>query len=92
MTVQDLYHQFLTTYRKETIAAKHVMDTVPEPIFDQLNELAEQATFERRRYGTQWYTWAYHDKLEQPRDPWPASRYPKALLCVEIGKDIVIPS
>lgn len=90
MTIGEMYQQSLVTYQGELKAAKHVLDILPESLFDELCELAEQATFERRRYGSQWYTWAYHPLLSQPRDPWPANRYPKALLCIELGKERTI--
>jgi hypothetical protein len=85
LTIADAFHQSLLRYGQERRAAKAIMNVLPSHTYDQLVDEADKASYVRRRYGTQWYTWAYHPALTQPRDPWPASRYPKDLLCVEIG-------
>lgn len=85
LTIADVYHQSLAKYGQERRAATAIMNVLPSDTYDQLADEAAKASYVRRRYGTQWYTWAYHPALTQPRDPWPASRYPKDLLCIEIG-------
>jgi hypothetical protein len=85
LTIADAFHQSLLKYGQERRAAKAIMNVLPFNTYDQLADEAAKASYVRRRYGTQWYTWAYHPALTQPRDPWPASRYPKDLLCIEIG-------
>lgn len=85
LTIAEAFHQSLLKYGQERLAAKAIMNVLPSNTYDQLADEAAKASYLRRRYGTQWYTWAYHPALTQPRDPWPASRYPKDLLCVEIG-------
>lgn len=85
LTIADAYHQSLVKYREERRAATAIMNVLPSDTYDQLADEAAKASYVRRRYGTHWYTWAYHPALTQPRDPWPASRYPKDLLCIEIG-------
>jgi hypothetical protein len=57
-------------------------------LFDKVNELAEQTTFTVRKYGPgDFYCYPSHKDLKC-QEPWPASRYPKASLCVQFALEI----
>ena len=56
--------------------------------FDAINELAEGCTFNVRRYGQSSYCEPHHAEIDIRCDPWPAARYPKSLLCVDIAHSL----
>ena len=86
MNVWEMYQQTLNHTKTPNQAAKRVMDVLDSDRFDQLNELAEETTYRRRKYyPCQFYCWPQHEKL-LPMDPWPASRFPKAVLCMEFAR------
>lgn len=73
---------------KAATAIMRRMSTEDPNLFDRLNDLAEETTFTTRSYGHgRAYCWPHHSLL-QTIDPWPASRFPKAVLCVEFLKGI----
>lgn len=86
-----IYADYLSTLSDgggEQKAASKVMRqyaTLCPAAFDRLNEIAEECTFEVRRYSSQFYCWAQHPDIESFGDPWPASRFPKAVLCMVIA-------
>lgn len=52
-------------------------------LHEKLMEIVDQFTFNVRRYGiSDFYCWAFHPEI-QIADPWPASRFPKAVLAME---------
>lgn len=54
---------------------------------ERLEKLAEEVKFNTRRYGrSDWYSWPLHSVFtEQGIDPWPANRYPKAVLIADLA-------
>lgn len=61
--------------------------TLPESERQRLAGLVGQIRFQRRHYGGgQFYCWALHPIFEKrPIDPWPASKYPKAVLMADFA-------
>lgn len=58
--------------------------------FDTLNTLAEETTYHVKRYAkNSFYCWPHHTKLTHV-EPYPASRFPKALLCMEFARALAI--
>lgn len=88
MKVYDIYLNNLKEMRNEQLAAAKTMRQLPEATFDKLNAEAEKATFTRRNYNGQFYCWLHHSAITASLDPWPASRYPKAVVCIEIARAI----
>jgi hypothetical protein len=82
------FEQLRHESKAATAAMADVARECPE-LFDRLNDLAESATFTVRSYGRgAFYVWAHVPGVELKADPYPASRYPKALLCVDIAKSL----
>lgn len=52
--------------------------------YDLLCELAESVTYTVRRYGNSSYCWPVLNNVQLHTDPWPAVRFPKAVLCVSV--------
>lgn len=63
-------------------AMKWLGDTHPA-FFDKVNEIAESATYSVRKYSNTFFCWAEIDGMSF--DPYPASRFPKSVLCFEIA-------
>lgn len=86
-TIYESYLERLSACHNEKQAAKETMQSLSPTDFDRLCEEAEKATYDIRSYGHgQFYTWIHHPLLVGPLDPWPASRFPKAVACMELAK------
>ncbi len=62
----------------------------------EINGIKHEIEFERRKYGSTTFTWAYLVEGEGPGrtrrclgDPYPATRYPKVLLTKDVGRAIM---
>jgi hypothetical protein len=68
-------------------ACKAFLKTLSKETVSQLESLASEVTFNRRRYGkSAWYCWANHPVFdERPTDPYPAVRWSKAVLMTELA-------
>jgi hypothetical protein len=87
MTVYEMYQRNLDTLRSERKAATATMKALEPARFDLLCEEAEKATFAVRQYGQgQFYCWIHHPAIKDALDPWPGSRFPKAVVCIEIAR------
>lgn len=65
----------------EIKGCKAWLKSLPDTERSRLEDLARGVTFTRRRYGGKdWFTWAHHKDLELCHDPWPAVRWPHAVL------------
>jgi len=86
--LQDMYYRHLDATHDEkraaTLTITELAKVNPE-LFDALNEQAEECTFTVRRYGNQFYAWVHHPSITGAIDPWPSSKWPKAVLCVTLG-------
>ena len=56
-------------------------------LFDIVNDMAEETTFTVRKYPDSFYCYPHHKDLKDC-SPWPASRYPKASLCVTFAIEL----
>jgi hypothetical protein len=56
-------------------------------LFDKVNQLAEETTFNVRKYGNAFFCYPQHKELKC-KEPWPANRYPKASLCVQFAIEL----
>lgn len=52
----------------------------------EIEKEASRCTFERRRYGRQFYCWAHHPEYGSLGDPWPGTNWPKASLLVAVAQ------
>lgn len=91
MNVIERYHKHLNETRNEKKAATLTMKDLAKEDpsqFDAINEVAEETTFSVRNYGHgAFYSWPRHQIFNDVAiDPWPASRWPKAALCMEIAR------
>ena len=90
-TIQDRWHLKLVAKRDEKWAAQAVMNDLAHQdhaLFTKLCTIATETTFHVRRYPNHvFYSWPQHPIFQDYRtDPWPASRWPQAVLCIEIAK------
>lgn len=85
--VIDRYHQHLDNTHNERLAAHKTMRELDPIRYDRLCEEVEtHATYTVRRYGIGFYCWLHHPAITGGSDPWPASRMPKVVACIEIAK------
>lgn len=70
---------------KRATAAMKDLRRLSQHAWDIVCEMAESCTFTTRNYGGgQFYTWAKLPcGIEVGGDPWPAARFPKAVLCIQ---------
>ena len=89
-SIEETHRKIYAECQNEKQAGAKTMlwlSKVDKKTFDQLNDLAEQTIFTRRHYGQGvFYSWAHHEKLPKIMDAWPASRWPKGVLCLEFAK------
>lgn len=78
-------------YGCEKLAAFKVFDSLPVSIKEQSINIYQKVNYNRRRHGrADFFCWPTHTIFEKDLiDPWPASRYPKSVLLLEIAKGIV---
>lgn len=78
--VVDVYKEHMGS--GERVAAAIAVKAADTSAFDTINDLIEETTYTRRNYGRgQFYCWAHHALLPVS-DPWPAARFPRAVLFV----------
>lgn len=86
-TIYEAYLKRLSVCHNEKQAAKETMQSLDQEDFDNLCEEAERATYDIRSYGHgQFYSYLHHPLIAGPLDPWPASRFPKSVVCMELAK------
>ena len=75
----------LTTQKACKLAIDYCNSKHPS-VFDNVCEISEKFSFQRRRYGNTTFTWPIAPQgFRMPSmDPWQASRYPKAILFVDV--------
>lgn len=90
--IVGLWKDAFAQYGCEKRSAAKVFDALPVTIKEQATDIYNEVTFQRRRYGrADFYCWPIHSIFEKDLiDPWPASRYPKAVLLVEIAKRLTL--
>ncbi len=90
--IVGLWKEAYAQYCCEKRSAVKVFDALPATLKEQATDIYNEVTFQRRRYGrADFYCWPIHSIFEKDLiDPWPASRYPKAVLLVEIAKRLTL--
>lgn len=81
------FHACLTECGDERKAARRALAALTESDRDALKALGEEVRFEVRCYGPgQFFVWPVHELFRRwPVDPWPASRYPRDNLMLELA-------
>lgn len=91
-TITALWKDAYAQYGCEKRSAAKVFDLLPESIKEQATSIYNEVTFNRRRYGrADFFCWPIHSIFNDDLlDPWPASRYPKSVLLLEIAKRLSV--
>lgn len=85
-SLRGAFDRHLGIHRDERKAAAAMLRELAEDVVLRASQLAGETTFHTRRYGkSDFYCWPQHPLFEaDPVSPWPAARYPKDVLRVEL--------
>lgn len=81
----DCFHSGMTQPKAAKQAVDHVFRTFPA-VYDHVCDIVESFTYDRRRYPGCSYVWpiAPADLGIGCMDPWTGTRYPKAVLFMDV--------